>query len=110
MNILKTLIAVAALLPVVAIAQNPYHASANKRQAEQHRRIEQGIHNGSLTRREAKGVRLRGSTIRAQERRDRYFHHGHLTGRDRARLNREMNRTSKGIQGQKRDGQHRPRY
>ena len=105
MNILKTLIAVAALLPVVASAQG-----INHRQAEQRKRIEQGVHNGSLTRREAKGIRLRESAIRAQERRDRYFHHGHLTGRERARLNHEMNGTSRDIYGQKHDGQHRPRH
>lgn len=101
MNILKTLLATAALLPVIASAQ------VNHRQYDQHRRIEHGVRSGALTHREAAGLRAREAAIRAQERRDRFFHHGHLTGAERARLNREQSRVSHDIYHQKHDAQHR---
>lgn len=102
MNTLKTLIAVAALLPVVAGAQN-----VNHRQHEQHERIVRGVHNGSLTRLEAARLRARESRIRAQERSMRFRHGGHLTPFERARLNRELRHTSHAISHQKHDAQHR---
>ena len=37
-----------------------------------------------------------------------YRHHGHLTVRERARLNHELSHTSRHIYGQKHDAQHRP--
>lgn len=107
MKILQTLLATAALLPVLASAQNPYHGDINKRQHEQHKRIEQGIRSGQLTHREARGLKDREAIVRAQERRDRFMHHGHLTSRERGRLNREMNHDSKAIYRQKHDAQHR---
>ena len=102
MNLLKTLVATVALFPIVAGAQ-----SVNQRQAEQHRRIVQGIHSGALTRHEASRLRHRESVVRAQERRDRFMHHGHLTSHERARLNRELNHDSRAIYSQKHDAQHR---
>ncbi len=107
MNILRTLIATAALLPVIASAQNPYHGNINERQAEQHKRIVQGIRSGQLTHREVRGLHNRTAVVRAQERRDRYFHHGHLTSHERTRLNHEMNHDSRSIYRQKHDAQVR---
>lgn len=111
MNILKTLVAAVALLPVVASAQtlrhDPYHGNVNARQHEQAKRIREGVRSGQLTHREARGFRDRERVIRAQERRDRFFHGGHLTHHERIRLNREQNHASKSIHHQKHDAQHR---
>lgn len=103
MNILRTLVAVAALLPVIASAQ-----TVNQRQREQHRRIVQGVRSGALTRHEARGLRVRESALRARERRDRFFHGGHLTLGERARLERTQNRIGRGIHEQRHDAPHRP--
>lgn len=101
MNILKILVAAIAVLPVVASAQ------VNYRQERQHDRIAQGVRSGSLTRHEARGLRDRERALHATERRDRFFDHGHLTGRERAHLNARQNRISHGIYNQKHDAQHR---
>ena len=102
MKIMKTLVALAALLPVVASAQSIDH-----RQSEQHKRIVQGVRDGSLTRHEAARLREREARIRAQERRDRRDGHG-LSRSERLRLQRELDRTSHSVHGQRHDGQHRP--
>ena len=101
MNILKTLVAVAALVPVAAFAQ------VNHRQDVQHSRIHQGVRSGALTHREARGLRMRERALRARERRDRFYHHGHLTPAERARLSRTQNHLSRDIYRQKHDRQHR---
>lgn len=112
MNILKTLLATAALLPVLASAQtlrhDPYHGNVNDRQHEQAKRIRQGVRSGALTHREARGLRNRESVIRSQERRDRFFHGGHLTHNERVRLNHEQNHVSHGIYDKKHNWAHRP--
>ena len=101
MNLFRSLLAVATLVPIVAGAQSVDH-----RQAEQHRRIVRGIRSGALTHREVAGLRAREAAIRARERRDRSFHHGHLTTAERARVERSQNRVSHKIAHQKHDLQH----
>ena len=103
MSILKTLIAVAAVLPMVASAQ-----VVNPRRSEQHKRIAQGVRSGQLTRHEADKLRAREANIHAHELRDRAMHHGYLTGRERRHLKGRLNRTSGAIYAHKHNASHRP--
>ena len=88
-----------ALTGGVANAQVPFHHpdSINQRLHDQHARIRQGIGSDQLTRRETHNLRSRDARVLRQERRDRFFHQGHLTGNERRHLNGELNRDSGAI-------------
>jgi hypothetical protein len=92
-------LAVMALLPMAAQAQD-----VNHRLADQHARIRQGIASGQLTRRETRNLRHRDARISARVRRDRRVHGGRLTSGERRRLNRSLNRTSRAIYRGKHNG------
>jgi hypothetical protein len=77
----------------------------NKREYQEQRRINQGIRSGELTRREAERLEAGMARIRTDERFARAD--GTVTPRERARLQRELNRESQGIYHQKHDGQDR---
>ena len=102
MNVIKFL-APAALLGTlltagVAQADPPhyYHHGINARLARQNARIEQGERSGELTYREANHLERHDARIGRQEARMR-LSGGRFTGRERARLQREENRTSGAI-------------
>ena len=77
----------------------------NSRQYREQQRINQGIRSGELTRREARRLEAGLARIRIDERYARAD--GNVTPRERARLERELNRESRGIYRQKHDGQDR---
>jgi Spy/CpxP family protein refolding chaperone len=77
----------------------------NGREHREQQRINQGIRSGELTRREARQVESGLARIRIDERFARAD--GHLTPRERARLQRELDRESRSIYRQKHDGQDR---
>jgi len=108
MKNLKTLLLLVLMVPAVAMAQVPRHGGVNHRQGDQHRRIEQGVHHGSLTKREATRLRKREAAIRVRERRDRKLHHGRLTIGELHRLNRAQGRADHRIFKQKHNNSHRP--
>jgi hypothetical protein len=89
----------AALLPMAAQAQTPYpHPhTLNQRFHDQNARINQGVRDDQLTRREARNDRFRLDRVRYQDQRDRDFHGGHLTTSDRRHQEAELNRNSKDI-------------
>jgi hypothetical protein len=99
--ILGSLLAVAGALGLAADAQ----AGVNARQHRQQARIVHGVRSGELTRREAARLEARERHIRREER--RYRADGVLGPRERADLNRDLNRTSRSIRRQKHDGQTR---
>lgn len=78
----------------------------NARRDEQGERIQAGVHNGSLTRREAEQLREREARIRQTEARDRRSGH-RLTDAERRDLQRRLNSTSRDIYKQKHDRQNR---
>ena len=82
----------ATLAPMAAQAQG-----INQRLNNQHGRIHQGVGSDQLTRGEQRRLNRRDATIHAQERVDRRFDNGHLTGGERRNLNRELNHTSGAI-------------
>jgi len=77
----------------------------NYRERRQQQRIGQGIRSGELTRREAARLEAGLARIRINERFAR--RDGVITPRERARLDRELNRESRAIYHQKHDGQDR---
>lgn len=80
----------------------------NAREARQERRIDQGIASGQLTSGETR--RLEREQERIERTEDRYRDSGDgLSPRERARLERDLNRSSRDIYRQKHDGQTRGR-
>ncbi len=82
----------AALVPMAAQAQG-----INQRLNNQHARIRQGVGSGQLTRGEQYRLNRRDAYIHGQERLDRRFDNGHLTGGERRQLNNELNHSSSRI-------------
>src|SRR5947207_11232467 len=78
----------------------------NSREYREQQRINQGIRSGELTRREAVRLEEGMARIRTDERFARMTGGG-ISSRERARLERELNRESRGIYRQKHDGQDR---
>ena len=93
------LFATAALVPTTASAQ-----TINQRLKNQHRRIDEGVKHGSMSRNHARRLHARDKMIHAREHRDRMAQHGHLTGGERVRLQRSLNRTSRAIYRAKHNG------
>ena len=80
-------------------------AGINGRQHREQQRIRQGIRSGELTRFEARRLATEQARIRAFERYAR--RDGYISPRERARLDRGMDRASRHIYRQKHDRQDR---
>ncbi|MDR3683716.1 MAG: hypothetical protein P4L11_08305 [Geothrix sp.] len=83
---------------------HPRRAEVNGRLANQNERIQQGEKNGQLTPGQAKQLHKEDKGIRKEERRMAARDGGHITKRDQAKLNRQENRVSKQIHGEKHPG------
>lgn len=102
---MKTLIAAAALGLAALAAAPPVSAhQVNGREANQQRRIEQGVRSGELTPREAAHVERQQDRINAHESRMRARNGGYLRPGQRARLARQQNRASAHIYRAKHNG------
>lgn len=77
----------------------------DRREHRQQVRIHQGIRSGELTRYEARRLEAQQGRIRADEAIAKSD--GVVTRRERAQLQRELNRSSRSIARQKHDSQHR---
>jgi hypothetical protein len=80
-------------------------AGINGRQHREQQRIREGIRSGELTRREAVRLEAEQARIRGYERYAR--RDGYISPRERARLDRELDRASRDIYHQKHDRQDR---
>lgn len=104
----KLVAAVAALmlgastLPAFAGDNTP---RIDRRQANQERRIDEGVASGELTKREA--ARLERGQDRVDAIEDKAKSDGVVTRRERARITHEQNVQSRRIHRQKHDAQHR---
>jgi hypothetical protein len=78
----------------------------DQRQANQDRRIDQGIASGQLTRPEARRLERQQAAVNRAE--DRARADGTVTVQERARLNQMQNQTSANIARQRHDAQRRP--
>jgi hypothetical protein len=67
------------------------------RKAHQQARIAQGVKSGQLTAHETAHLERREAGINREERHMRAADNGHLTSADRAKINRQQNRTSRAI-------------
>jgi hypothetical protein len=82
-------------------------AGIDQREANQQRRIQQGINSGSLTKGEANRLEHREQSIANQEQRMRARDGGQLTAHDRTVLNNRLDRTSNAIYRDKHNGRVR---
>lgn len=83
-------------------------ATIDERVDRAHRRIDQGIRSGSLTREEAHRLKEEFSQVRRAERRARAD--GHLDRRERERLNYELDRLERHISRFKHNDEGRDGY
>ncbi|MEW6542890.1 MAG: hypothetical protein AB1411_04680 [Nitrospirota bacterium] len=95
-------LAVALTAPALAQTQSP---RVDQRERKQQQRIEQGVKSGELTPREAKRLEAEQAGIRAEE--ARMKSDGTLTKRERAKLHRDLDRSSRHIAKEKHDAQKR---
>ena len=81
------------------LATPPEHprGEVNRRIENQKDRIEAGIADDQLTKREAARVERHDKKIHAQEKKDRQKNGGNLTNKEKRQLNRELNRNSREI-------------
>lgn len=103
MKTIQALAAIAIALPTLAFAQ-ANTPGIDQRQANQERRIDQGVASGSLTQREAN--RLERGQQRIDNMENRAKADGVVTGRERARLHQAQDTQSARIYRQKHDRQH----
>ena len=103
MKTIKTLLALFLVLPALAFAQANM-PRVDQRQANQERRIEQGVASGSLTPREANRLERGQQHVINMENRAKAD--GVVTRRERARLNHAQNVQSRRIYAEKHDRQH----
>ena len=82
--------------------------SVGAREVRQQERVEQGLHSGQLTGREAAHLENREAKIDAETARDRAENGGTLTPAERAKIERQQNRASGAIYRQKHDAQTQP--
>ena len=100
MKVLVTLV-LSVTLSTAAYGQG----TIKKREQIQRERIQQGVNSGELTRPEAQRLRVEQARVHATEARAKKD--GVVTPRERAKLNRELNVTSRNIFRQKHDQQTR---
>lgn len=103
MKIIFGIAAVAIVLPTLAFAQ-ANTPGVDQRQANQERRIDQGVASGSLTPREAR--RLERGQRRVDNMENRAKADGVVTRQERARLHHAQDHQSARIYRQKHDAQH----
>lgn len=103
MKTIKALAALSLVLPTLAFAQ-AYTPGVDQRQANQERRIEQGVASGSLTPREAN--RLERGQQHVQNMENRAKADGVVTPGERARMQHAQDVQSRRIYAQKHDRQH----
>jgi hypothetical protein len=76
---------------------HPRVNEVNQREANQQKRIANGINNGSMNAHETANVERREASVQNQEQADMAKHNGHLTKAEQNQLNRRQNRISHSI-------------
>lgn len=103
----RNFIAAGLLLAFVTVASVSEAQTATpritKRQTNQQKRIAQGVNNGELTNAEA--VKLEGREAHIQNEKKEAKADGVVTTKERVKIKRAENRTSRAIYRQKHDGQ-----
>ena len=78
--------------------------TVGQRRENQQDRIGQGVQSGQLTAGETSRLEGREAHLNKEIRNDRAANGGHLTGKERARVNRQQNRISRSIYRDKHNG------
>lgn len=108
----KTLVAAALGALTLVVAAPAFAAPGgweiDRREQWMEQRINQGVRDGSLDRREAARVRGELRSIRMEERRMRSFHHGRLDDRDRFALERRLDDLNQRIHWLRNNGERAP--
>ncbi len=97
---------VGAVLVALALGLPAGAAEVDQREANQQKRIAEGVENGSLTPKETANLENREAKIHNEIKTDRAANGGKLTPAERAKINREQNRTSRAIYRKKHNAQH----
>ena len=72
-------------------------AGIDAREANQQRRIGNGIKSGKLNSQQASNLEKRETSVQNREKKDMSQHNGHLTKAEQKGINRQQNRISKSI-------------
>ena len=104
---MKTKLLLASVLTTLTLGANPVFAGTpvlNDRQAQQEKRIEQGVRSGELT---PETARLAKGQVELQRMENRAKRDGEVTHKERARLHNKANVESRKIHRQKHDTNRR---
>jgi hypothetical protein len=83
--------------PGVVDPGHPRVNEVNAREANQQKRIANGINNGSLSAAQTANLEKREASVQKQEANDMAKHNGHLTKAEQTQLNKRQNKISKSI-------------
>ncbi len=103
MRMTKTLSALLIVFGMTApaFADHPRREQVNSRLANQNRRIDNGVANGTLSHGQARQLHREDHAIRAEERTDAATHGGHITKAEQRQINRQENQVSRQIYAEK---------
>ena len=83
--------------PGVVDPGHPRVNQVNRREANQQKRIGNGVANGKLTSKQASHLEKRQTAVQNREKRDMAKNNGHLTKAEQRGINRQQNRISHSI-------------
>jgi hypothetical protein len=83
--------------PGVVDPGHPRVNEVNRREANQQKRIGNGVANGTLTSKQAANLEKRETAVQNREQADMAKHNGHLTKAEQRGINRQQNRISRSI-------------
>ncbi len=83
--------------PGVVDPGHPRVNQVNGREANQQKRIGNGVANGKLNSKQATNLEKRETSVQNREKKDMSEHNGHLTKTEQKGINRQQNRISKSI-------------
>ena len=87
--------------PGVVDPGHPRVNQVNHREANQQKRIGNGVANGTLTSKQATHLEKRETAVQNREQKDMAAHNGHLTKAEQNGVNRQQNRISRSIKRDK---------
>src|SRR5215469_2583314 len=87
--------------PGVVDPGHPRVNEVNTREANQQKRIGNGVAKGTLTSKQATNLEKRETAVQNREKADMAKHNGHLTKAEQAGINRQQNRISRSIKRDK---------
>ncbi len=102
-SIIAAIVAATFALPGLALAQTTSTPRIDQRQANQEKRIEQGVKSGELTKKEA--ARLEKGQARVQKMENKAMADGKISKKEAREIERAQDRQSKAIAHEKHDKQ-----